>query len=217
MRPLSRRVLATTIVALMASHLLLWIASARSSRRWANYRNSGRMLVLDSDKSSILLRLIRRSPGAPSQATDDAVPIMATSGDPYAKPQTTAVRLLGGAFIRSEYVCGPVGASGQRIAGEVGASVLQPVAPAATTPGIAVTSLGIALPHWFLALALSLLPLRALFLRSRSKRRKRLGWCPCCGYDLRSSTRRCPECGEPAAAAASPAAAPLVPPPTGLH
>jgi hypothetical protein len=50
-------------------------------------------------------------------------------------------------------------------------------------------------PHWFAALVFAILP--ALRLRSilRTRRRIRLGLCPQCGYDLRASPDRCPECG----------------------
>jgi len=51
------------------------------------------------------------------------------------------------------------------------------------------------IPHWFLALLFAILP--ALHLRAlvRSRRLSRIGHCPRCGYDLRATPERCPECG----------------------
>ena len=51
------------------------------------------------------------------------------------------------------------------------------------------------IPHWSLALLFAVLP--ALHLRAaiRSRRRLRPGLCPVCGYDLRATPDRCPECG----------------------
>jgi hypothetical protein len=50
-------------------------------------------------------------------------------------------------------------------------------------------------PHWFLALLFAILP--AVHLRGilRTRRRNRAGLCPTCGYDLRATPDRCPECG----------------------
>lgn len=38
------------------------------------------------------------------------------------------------------------------------------------------------------------------YLDYRDFRRKRVGWCTGCGYDLRGSTEACPECGRPTGA-----------------
>jgi hypothetical protein len=51
----------------------------------------------------------------------------------------------------------------------------------------------IEVPHWFTTLA----PAAAALLTGRSvfRRRPRPGHCPGCGYDLRATRERCPECG----------------------
>jgi len=52
-------------------------------------------------------------------------------------------------------------------------------------------------PHWAVAVALLILPIswfRMTALRRRAERRRRSGRCFNCGYDLRASTDRCPEC-----------------------
>jgi hypothetical protein len=55
----------------------------------------------------------------------------------------------------------------------------------------------IAAPYWFICAVLGLAP--AAWLRSwyRQRRRavNRLSLCLCCGYDLRATPTRCPECG----------------------
>jgi hypothetical protein len=54
-------------------------------------------------------------------------------------------------------------------------------------------------PFWSVAAVTGLLPLAWVATRLRSRvRRRRLtdqGFCPACGYDLRATPDRCPECG----------------------
>ena len=68
----------------------------------------------------------------------------------------------------------------------------------------------IAVPYWFIATLLSL-PLLRAFVASRRRRRcvERL-LCPDCGYDMRATPGRCPECGSSDAPHATPAALPAV-------
>jgi hypothetical protein len=56
----------------------------------------------------------------------------------------------------------------------------------------------VVIPYWFLLALATPLQLRWLPGRLRSRRRRRLaaaGRCPTCGYDLRGTPDRCPECG----------------------
>jgi hypothetical protein len=57
---------------------------------------------------------------------------------------------------------------------------------------------GFQVPLWAIALLSAVAPalwLARAHLRSRQTRRRQAGLCPGCGYDLRASPERCPECG----------------------
>jgi hypothetical protein len=50
-------------------------------------------------------------------------------------------------------------------------------------------------PLWLLAVAFAVLPAARGVSRLRRRRKHRIGLCPTCGYDLRATPDRCPECG----------------------
>ena len=55
-------------------------------------------------------------------------------------------------------------------------------------------------PHWLVALATMILPAYWLYRARRARSSRRSGLCATCGYDLRATPDRCPECGSVAAA-----------------
>ena len=72
--------------------------------------------------------------------------------------------------------------------------------------GLSETTRNLYVRYWLVVLVTALLPvarlLRFSFKRLRAKRFRRRGGCMHCGYDLRATPGRCPECGtEPAAPA----------------
>jgi hypothetical protein len=54
---------------------------------------------------------------------------------------------------------------------------------------------GLMMPHWAAALVFAVLPARWGMLRRRAASRFNRGLCAVCGYDLRATPGRCPECG----------------------
>jgi len=84
------------------------------------------------------------------------------------------------------------------------AGVVHITEPAA--PGDATYHL-IAVPLPYLALLLALPPVAWLVTTLRHRHRRRAGCCANCGYDLRATSGRCPECGANAPAAGTMAAA----------
>jgi hypothetical protein len=55
-------------------------------------------------------------------------------------------------------------------------------------------------PHWFMIAALSLAPMGWVTGLWRDRKRYPKGHCPKCGYDLRATPQKCPECGRESAA-----------------
>ena len=59
-------------------------------------------------------------------------------------------------------------------------------------------SIGFCVPHWLVILLLALPAAHRVQLHSRRRRTALSCKCRLCGYDLRASPQRCPECGTPA-------------------
>jgi hypothetical protein len=54
----------------------------------------------------------------------------------------------------------------------------------------------LAVPYWLIAVGLGTLPACAATAGVRRRRRERaVGLCRACGYDLRATPQKCPECG----------------------
>jgi hypothetical protein len=66
--------------------------------------------------------------------------------------------------------------------------------------------LDVRVPYWAIVLISAGPPAAWVWVRSR-RRADRGGLCPVCGYDLRATPDRCPECGEPVASSNSKEAA----------
>ena len=57
------------------------------------------------------------------------------------------------------------------------------------------TSVRVVLPYWLMAVVTGVGPAVWAWRRRRRRRRGGAGLCPACGYDLRATPGRCPECG----------------------
>jgi hypothetical protein len=57
------------------------------------------------------------------------------------------------------------------------------------------TTWTVVVPHWFGAALMAVLPFVCLWRWRAEQRNAIAGLCPTCGYDLRATPARCPECG----------------------
>jgi hypothetical protein len=64
-----------------------------------------------------------------------------------------------------------------------------------TRNGNLVSAVVIRVPHWLLVALLAPMPVIYYVRRARNRHRTAQGLCLTCGYDLRASPDRCPECG----------------------
>jgi hypothetical protein len=62
-------------------------------------------------------------------------------------------------------------------------------------PGHRERGIGLLFPHWAAVLLCAIPPACFVFVRHRTRARSDTGRCPTCGYDLRATPERCPECG----------------------
>lgn len=53
----------------------------------------------------------------------------------------------------------------------------------------------LSVPHWFVSILLAVLPLLRWWTYHKGRQLYRAGLCVHCGYDLRATPDRCPECG----------------------
>ena len=94
-------------------------------------------------------------------------------------------------------------AAGKWRRGSLGFSVGE-AGPPLAGPGVYVRIAWVSVPHWAVALPVGAVAVGLTAAAARWRRRDRrlaAGLCPQCGYDLRASPDRCPECGSAAAPA----------------
>src|SRR6185503_19984422 len=65
----------------------------------------------------------------------------------------------------------------------------------ALAPRPAVAGFEVSIPYWLIVGTAGLPPVASIARHQRRRRRSAAGLCPSCGYHLRASPHRCPECG----------------------
>lgn len=169
-------VLATVSFLLLITIAILWARSPRHADVLMFYTPAGHLTGMASDRGGMLFCTSDISFGPEMGLSADA---MSTSGDDLAQirqalfdPANEKLHLLG-----FRVVAVTLGAWGWKFS-------------------------AILVPYWALLILLSILPLDGVRWVIVRRRRQRRGQCVACGYDLRQSPQRCPECACPVAGAA---------------
>lgn len=164
-------VLSTFALLLLITLLVLWIRSPRHADALLFYTPAGHITGLSSDHGGIVFCATDISAGEEMGLSADA---MTGSADEFAPIQdtlfdTTAQKWH---FLGFRVAAGTLGTWGWKFG-------------------------AVLVPYWALLIPLALASstgLRRAIVRARRRRR---GQCVACGYDLRQSPERCPECGRP--------------------
>jgi hypothetical protein len=143
------------------------VDAASSQRRVQFYSGEGVIVV-----SRVLRERTIGPPGDPMGGGLASYPIDPRFSRPFTGFNASDPRPLGFGLARSVTVDPPTGPWEQRW-----------------------THTAVSVPHWFVALLLIVSPVRWTLSRLATRRRRRAGRCSACGYDLRASGDRCPECG----------------------
>lgn len=161
-----------------------WVRSYWFEDSWLRQRADGRDLLWSSRGAVVFTRMTYervRWPQEPS-LTDSRHPVVSTpsSTAPTTRaktgiPSPAAVRDWTFLGFKWEVRPGGTVTSGSR---SVGFSPMWRVG----------------LPFWFITLVFAVLPI-AWMTRLLARRVRHPGVCPTCGYDLRATPQRCPECG----------------------
>lgn len=173
-------ILSTFTLLLLMTVLVLWIRSPRHADGVAFYTPTGHLDGLASDRGGMLFCASDIPFGREMGLTADA---MSTSADEFAAIHDTLFDPSNQKwhFLGFRVAAGTLGTWRWKFN-------------------------AILVPYWALLIPLAIPPMfgfRRVILRARRKRR---GQCLACGYDLRQSPDRCPECGRPVEGSGSGAA-----------
>ncbi|HEY2587909.1 MAG TPA: hypothetical protein VGI81_19350 [Tepidisphaeraceae bacterium] len=173
-------ILSTLAFLLLITVLVLWVRSPRHADAVLFYTPAGHLTGMASDHGGMLFCASDIPFGREMGLTADA---MSTSADEFAAIHVTLFDPSNEKwhFLGFHVAAGTLGTWGWKFN-------------------------AILVPYWALLIPLAIPPLTGFRRAIRRARRRRRGQCLACGYDLRQSPERCPECGRPVEGSGSGAA-----------